>query len=86
MPYFSIVFSQFSKALAQFVRVWTKNVIYRKNYREFSTLFLRKMLKMILAEFSQNLRNHALIFCAFGRKRQFIGNFEKIFENFEKIS
>ena len=41
------------------------------------------MLKwIILAYFAKHLTNHALIFCAFGRKTQFIGNFEKIFENF----
>ena len=35
---------------------------------------------------SKNLTNRALIFFVFGRNRQFIGNFEKIFANFEKIS
>ena len=35
--------------------------------------------------FQRNLRNHALVFGAFGRKTQFIENFEKIFENFSKI-
>ncbi|KAF0136991.1 MAG: hypothetical protein FD143_3779, partial [Ignavibacteria bacterium] len=38
------------------------------------------------ADFSQNLRNYALIFCAFGLKRKYIGNFEKIFENIERFS
>ena len=28
--------------------------------------------------FFKNLTNHELTFCAFARKRQFIGNFEKI--------
>ena len=49
--------------------------------------FVRKLLKcIILADFSQNLTNHALNFCAFGRKTEFIGNFAKIFENFETFS
>ena len=47
--------------------------------RKFSKGFLRKLRKgIILADFSKDLTNHALIFCAFGRKIQFIGNFEKI--------
>ena len=48
----------------------------------------QKMAKKELCEenFSENLRNHALLFCGLGRKRQFIGNFEKIFANFQKIS
>ena len=55
-----------------------------------------KILKRFLQKFAKNelfehifkifLTNHALIFWAFGRKRQFIGNCEKIFENFEKFS
>ena len=40
------------------------------------------MLKwIILAYFAKHWTNHALIFCAFGRKTQFIANFQKIFEN-----
>ena len=33
------------------------------------------------AYFSINLTNHALIFCAFGRKMQIVENFEKILKN-----
>ena len=43
----------------------------------YSCIFFKKMHKRI---------NHALIFCAFGLKRQVIGNFEKISENFENSS
>ena len=35
--------------------------------------------------FKKKLTNHALIFCAFGRKTQFVGNIEDIFENFQKF-
>ena len=64
MHYFSIVFSQFNEAMGQFLQVWTKNAI--------ATFSLENCEKCInLADFSQNLRNYALIFCAFGRKRQF---------------
>ena len=42
--------------------------------------FLRKLRKRIIfAYFSKSLTNHALIFCAFGRKTQIVG---KYFENF----
>ena len=41
---------------------------------------------IILIYFSKNLINHALIFCAFGQKRQFILNFGKIFKNFGYFS
>ena len=37
------------------------------------------------AYFSINLRNHALIFCAFGRKMQIVENFEKPSENCENF-
>ena len=40
----------------------------------------------MLAYFPNRLTNYALVFCGFARKRQFIGNFEKIFENFENSS
>ena len=50
--------------------------------RKFSKNFLRKCI--ILAYFSKILTNHALIFWAFGRTTQFVGNFEKIFKNFPK--
>ena len=37
---------------------------------------------MILAYFSKNLTNFVVIFRAFGRKTQFVGNLEKIFKKF----
>ena len=44
--------------------------------RKFSKYFLRKLRKcIILAYFSKKLTNHALIFCAFGRKTQIAGKF-----------
>ena len=51
-------------------------------------LFLKKIAKkaLFLAYFSKDLTNHAFGFCPFRRKTQFIGNFEKSFENFQKIS
>ena len=83
MDYFRIVFSQFNNARGQFLRVWTENAICRKIKKK----FVRKLQKcIILAYFSKNLTNPALLFCAFGRKWQFIGNFEKISEKFEKFS
>ena len=51
-----------------------------ENFQKFSKEICEKCI--ILADFSNTLTTNALIFCAFGRKRQFIGNFEKIFENF----
>ena len=61
--------------------------IFEKIFENFQTFSYENLGKcIILADFSQHLRNYALIFCAFGQKRQFIGNFEKIFETSEKIS
>ena len=55
------------------------------HFENFQKTFLRKLRKcIILAYFWKYLTNHALIFCGFGRKTQFIGNFEKTFENIEK--
>ena len=34
--------------------------------------------------FSQNLTNHTLNFCAFGRKTQIVGKFEKILKIFDE--
>ena len=39
-----------------------------------------------LSYFSEDLTKHALIFWEFGRQTQDIGNFEKIFEKFQKVS
>ena len=84
---FSRVFSQFNKARGQFLRVWAKNSNCRKFLRKFSKVFLRKLWTcIILADFSQNLRNYSLIFGGLARKRQIIGNLEKILQNFEKFS
>ena len=39
-----------------------------------------------LSIFFKKVTNHAIIFRTFGRKTQFIGNFEKFFEIFQRIS
>ena len=39
---------------------------------------------MILAYFSKDLTNYAVIFRAFGQKKQTVGNFEKTFRKFSK--
>ena len=64
---------KFSKILIKFLRKLSKIKNFLKE--DVETL-------IILAYFQKHLTNHALIFCAFGRKRQFIGNFEKIFVKF----
>ena len=57
--------------------VWTKKTIYWKfseHFWKFWKIFFRKLLKcIILAYFSNQLTNYALIFCAFGRKTQIVG-------------
>ena len=60
----------------------------QKSFEKILKNYLQKIAKNALFKhiFRKNLTNHALIFCAFGGKSQFIGNFEKIFENFEKFS
>ena len=66
MDYFSIIFSQLNKWWGQFLRVRTKNAICRNFLRKFSKIiksFFKKMRKcIILADFSQNLRNNELFF------------------------
>ena len=54
-----------------------------KYFSKFFKKFLRKLRKMhYFCIFSKKLANHALIFRAFGRKPLFVGNFEKMFDNF----
>ena len=55
-----------------------------KFWENFQKISSENCKKIILAYFSKNLTNNALNFCAFGQKTQFVGNFEKIFENFIK--
>ena len=50
---------------------------FEKNLENFHKNIARNAL--FLHIFQKNLTNHALIFCAIGRKSQFVGNFEKIF-------
>ena len=51
------------------------------HFKQFSEENCEKCIN--LADFSQNLRNDALIFCAFGRRTQIV---EKFRENFEELS
>ena len=54
-----------------------------ENFRKFSKNFLSKLRKCtILAYFSENLTNHALIFRAFGPKTQIV---RKILNNCDKF-
>ena len=56
-----------------------------KKFRKFEQIFFKKWQKCIIfAYFTQNFTNPALIFRAFGRKTQIVGNFDKIFKNFLK--
>ena len=69
------------------MRVWTKNTIYWKrweNFRKFFKWFLKKIAKKALFKhfFKKDLINHALIFCAFGRKTKGVGKFWENFEHF----
>ena len=51
-----------------------------KKFLKFEKILLRKLRKCIIfAYFTQNITNPALIFRAFGRKIQIVGNFDKIF-------
>ena len=57
-----------------------------ENFRKFSKVFLRKLGKCIcLADLSQNWTLHSWLFRAFTGSRQSIGNYEKFFDNFEKL-
>ena len=74
MHYFSIFFEKFNKPCVNFLRIWTKKQ-FAENFQQF---YSENCLKcIILAYFSNQLTNYAFIFCAFGRKRQFIGKFWK---------
>ena len=76
MHYFCIFFKIINKPGVNFSRVWTKNN-FLENLR--SLKIYKKFLKKICSEciifvyFSKYLTNHALIFCAFGRKSQWVG-------------
>ena len=62
----------FNKTSIPLLRVLTKNAIFRN-------LSLENCEKcIILAYLSKNLTNHALILCAFGRQRQFLGHLGKL--------
>ena len=82
--YFCIFFKKFNKPWVYFWRVWTKNLIYWKfweNFRNFRKIFVRKLRKcMILAYFSTDLTNFAVIFRAFGRKSKLWKIFQKFFK------
>ena len=57
----------------EFSKYFQKN---SKNFRKFLKFFLRKLLKMpYFSIFAKNLAIHALNFCAFGPKTQFVGDF-----------
>ena len=61
-----------------------------ESLRKFSkvlTHILKKIAKMhhLGIFFTIDLTGNALIFCAFGRKTEFIGKFEKTFKNFENL-
>ena len=59
-----------------------------RKYQKILKIFLQKIAKnaLFMHIFQKKSTNHALIFCAFGLKRQFIGNFEKISEIFKNLS
>ena len=89
-----IIFTYFSKKFAnpafKFCAFGRKMTLYAGNFWEnfwkFWKDFSWKLLKLYyFSLFSKNLTNDAFLFSAFGRKRRIIGNFEKIFENFEKF-
>ena len=61
-------------------------IFSREHFSKFQN-FLKKIAKMdYFSIFSKNLANHALIFCAFGRKTQFNGNFESFLKQIAKKS
>ena len=59
-----------------------------RNFSKILKIFLQKIAKMHYFSrfFTQSKKICVDFFSAFGRKRQFIGNFEKIVENFENPS
>ena len=91
MNFWAYFSKKFNKLSISFLSGWTKNAICRKFFRKFSKRlqqnFLRKLRKcIILAYFSENLTNHALIFRAFGRKTQIDRKFWENFEIFDQNS
>ena len=57
-----------------------------ENFRKFAKDFLRKLQKMhYFSLFFKKFQNYALNVCAFGRKTQLVGKFEKILKIFDKI-
>ena len=83
MNYFSIFFKKFNKPWVNFSPFGRKKPKMLGNFEKFSKNFLRKLQKcIILANFSKDLTNYALVFRAFGRKTQIVGNFENFSKNF----
>ena len=59
----------------------------RRNFLKFAKNSLRKLLNMhYFSLFFKKFQNYALHFCAFGRKTQFVGKFEKILKIFDENS
>ena len=57
----------------------------RRIFENFQKLVLGKSIKMhYFSYFSKNVKNHALIFTRLNEK-QFLGIFEKVFENVQNI-
>ena len=88
MHYFSIFFKKFNKLPFIFSRLDEKHTVatFRENFRKIWKIFTKKLrICIILAYYSKNLTNPALILCAFGRKRQLIGIFRKFSKNLKNF-
>ena len=85
--YFKRFFKRFNKKRSNFERLDEKHNVQEIFEKIFET-FPKKIAKNALFQhiFHKNLANHSLIYCAFGRKTQFVGNFEKTFEILRKIA
>ena len=82
MHYFSIFFKKFNKD-ALILRVWTKFT----NCWEIFRKFLQKIVKMhYFSIFFKRFNKACVNFARLDENHKLLGNFEKIFENFQKIS
>ena len=75
--------------MGNFLARWDKKVNFWKFleiFRNFRKILRKLRNHMILAYFSKDLTNFAVIFRPFGRKCKLWEIFEKSFKNFQKIS
>ena len=86
MHYFSLFFKKFKKPCVNILRIWTKTQFVGNSEKMFK-IFPKKIAKntLLLHIFQKSKQTMRKFFARLDEK-QIVGNFEKIFENFQNIS